>query len=137
MRLMEFGGGGGKRSKRKGQRWGEEERGGKGRKERRLFNIRYDSEKDKVSSTREIGEFIKLERERDREEEELIGDCDEQGYGEVVVVQSVNFMVGHFLLFKLMVMMGCVPVLFWGKTKKYVLVFLCMERIIYNIKEGT
>lgn len=91
--------------------------GGKGRKERRLFNIRYDSEKDKVSSTREIGEFIKLERERDREEEELIGDCDEQGYGEVVVVQSVNFMVGHFLLFKLMVMMGCVPVLFWGKTK--------------------
>lgn len=123
---MEFGGGGG----------GEEERGGKGRKERRLFNIRYDSEKDKVSSTREIGEFIKLERERDREEEELIGDCDEQGYGEVVVVQSVNFMVGHFLLFKLMIMMGCVSLCFFGEKQK-ICIGILMERIIYNIKEGT
>lgn len=103
MGLMGFGGGGGGggKSKRKGQRSEGREGGREGKRVegKKIFvNIRYDSEKDKVSSTREIGEFIKLEGKRYGEEEELIGDCDEQGYGEVVIVQSVHFMVGHFLL---------------------------------------
>lgn len=42
-----------------------------------MIYLRYDSEKNKVSSSSEIGQFIKFERKGNGEEEELIGDCDE------------------------------------------------------------
>ena len=108
--------------KGKDSEWVEGGRGKRAERKDGLFNIRYDSEKDKVSSTREIGEFIKLERKGDREEEELIGDCDKQGYGEVVVVQNVNFMVGHFpsilKFFFRLVLILIVPVLFLVEKTK-------------------
>ena len=36
-------------------------------------------------------ELVKLERIGYREEEQLIGDCDQEGDGEVVVVERVDF----------------------------------------------
>jgi len=48
-----------------------------------------DSKHDKVSAASEIRQFVKMQRPCDGEEEELIGDGDEEGDGEVVLVEYV------------------------------------------------
>lgn len=45
-----------------------------------------DCQEHEVRAAGEVGQFVKLEGEGDGEEEELVGDCDEEGYAEVVVV---------------------------------------------------
>ena len=63
--------------KRKKERVGEEEEEEEEGEEEEEIYLRYDSEKNKVRSSSEIGQFIKFERKGNGEEEELIGDCDE------------------------------------------------------------
>ena len=45
-----------------------------------------DCQEHEVRAAGEVGQFVKLEGEGDGEEEELVGDCDEEGDAEVVVV---------------------------------------------------
>ena len=52
-----------------------------------------DGEDDEVGAAGEVGQLVELEGEGDAEEEELVGDRDEEGDGEVVVVEGVDF--GH------------------------------------------
>jgi len=47
---------------------------------------RNDSQHNKVSAAGEISQFVEMQRPCYAEEKELVGDCDEEGYGKVVAV---------------------------------------------------
>jgi hypothetical protein len=61
---------------------------------------RDDGEHDEVCAASKIGELVEFQREGYGKEEELVGDCDEEGDGEVVVVENMDG--GHGVCFQLL-----------------------------------